>query len=803
MWPKYFQIKTEGKANEDVVVKGENYRFSVLTPRLIRMEYSKDGAFDDRATQRVVSRNFPLCKFDYYIENDVLNLKTEFLSLSYKLSGEFSKENLSVTMSDGKVWCFGDETNDLLGTTRTLDGVDGAVPLEHGICSRDGFTVLDDSRSMRLDDEGWIAIPNSYNTDIYFFGYGHDYKDCISDFYRLTGAPPLLPAYALGNWWSRYHKYTQDEYINLMQRFENEDIPFSVAVIDMDWHPTHFPDEPRGYGWTGYSWNKELFPDHVEFLNWLHKHNYRTSLNLHPADGVRWQEDMYKEMAEKMGIDPETKTPIHFDITDKKFLLNYFDVLHHPHEKDGIDFWWIDWQQGNKTKVDGLDPLWMLNHYHTLDIARDGKRPMIFSRYSGPGSQRYPVGFSGDSVVSWESLDFQPYFTANASNIGYGWWSHDIGGHFKGYRDDELNVRWVQLGVFSPINRLHSCNAPLCGKEPWNFSPWACESIKKALRLRHELFPYLYTMNYRNSFGLLPIVEPMYYEYPENAEAYEVPDQFFFGTEMFVRPITQKADDVSCLGMAKIWFPEGKWFDMFRGDVYSGNKMTEVCRPLDEIPAFCKSGAIVPLQQHKSHDNKIGLSSDMKVLVFPGANNSFTLYEDEGENNNYKDGVYSKTEFNLEWKNNPTFTINAAWGVTDFLPQKRNWSVDFRGVKTNISVSVYVDGKSAEFTVSRDVNSNTVSVSLCNVDIKSEVKIQINDSIENIIYDNSNYVGRCYDILMHAQMDYDVKNDIYVRMCANKDMPYDERKRLLLRRPHLESINFAILEQLQLYFDKY
>ena len=94
-------------------------------------------------------------------------------------------------------------------------------------------------------------------------------------------------------------------------------------------------------------------------------------------------------------------------------------------------------------------------------------------------------------------------------------------------------------------------------------------------------------------------------------------------------------------------------------------------------------------------------------------------------------------------------------------------------------------------------------MSLCNVDIKSEVKIQINDSIENIIYDNSNYVGRCYDILMHAQMDYDVKNDIYVRMCANKDMPYDERKRLLLRRPHLGSINFAILEQLQLYFDKY
>jgi hypothetical protein len=137
----------------------------------------------------------------------------------------------------------------------------------------------------------------------------------------------------------------------------------------------------------------------------------------------------------------------------------------------------IDWQQGEHSRIPGIDPLWyvlpasgrlsqgglsnnltsrMLNHFQFLDTGRDGRKSIIFSRFSGPGSHRYPVGFSGDSVVSWASLEFQPEFTATSSNIGYGWWSHDIGGHMLGGRNDELVTRWVQYGVFSPIFRLHS-----------------------------------------------------------------------------------------------------------------------------------------------------------------------------------------------------------------------------------------------------------------------------------------------------------------------------------------------------------
>ena len=357
---------------------------------------------------------------------------------------------------------------------------------------------------------------------------------------RSRGIRRCCPRFALGNWWSRYHPYTAQEYIELMTRFESEGIPFSVSVLDMDWHVVDV-DPSYGSGWTGYSWNRALFPDPEQLLGWLHEHGLRVTLNVHPADGVRAFEDVYPEMAKALGLDPTLGDPIAFDVTDQEFLVAYFEVLHRSLERDGVDFWWIDWQSGSHSRTAGIDPLWMLNHFHFLDNARDGKRPLTFSRYAGPGSHRYPVGFSGDTLVTWASLDFQPYFTATASNIGYGWWSHDIGGHMFGVKDDELATRWVQLGVFSPVLRLHSGLSPFNTKEPWRFSAEAQDVMTRSLRLRHRLLPYLHTMNHRAAREGAPLVQPMYWSHPASAEAYEVPNQFMFGSELLVAPITAPA----------------------------------------------------------------------------------------------------------------------------------------------------------------------------------------------------------------------------------------------------------------------
>ena len=354
------QLASRPLCAEGAVVQGEKYRITVLTSRLFRLEYSEDGVFEDRPTQCVLNRDFPVPAYQVFETDTSLKIVTEGVELLYDKQ-KFSPSGLSLTVkargcAHNGVWHYGEEVHDLGGTARTLDGADGAVELEHGLLSNwGGYSLLDDSRSLLIRPDGWVEPRQGERTDLYFFGYGHAYQECLRDFYHLTGPAPLLPRYALGNWWSRFHRYDEAEYKALMERFEAEQVPFSVAVIDMDWHLVDV-DPKYGSGWTGYTWNRELFPDPAEFMGWLHRHGLRVTLNVHPADGVRPFEEAYRPMAEALGKDWQKEETVEFDITDPQFLQAYFKYLHHPNEEAGVDFWWVDWQQGTRTKIPGLDP---------------------------------------------------------------------------------------------------------------------------------------------------------------------------------------------------------------------------------------------------------------------------------------------------------------------------------------------------------------------------------------------------------------------------------------------------------------
>ncbi|GMA24016.1 hypothetical protein GCM10025864_17750 [Luteimicrobium album] len=517
--------------------------------------------------------------------------------------------------------------------------------------------MLDDSASMLFTDDGWVAPRGGDRTgagaassgrreDLYVFAYGTDHAEALRAFYAVSGPQPLLPRFALGNWWSRYHPYTAASYEALIERFAAEGVPFSVSVVDMDWHVVDV-DPELGSGWTGYTWNRSLFPDPAKFLAWLHERGLRVTLNVHPADGVRAHEDAYQAMAAALGHDTSQRDPIAFDVTDRPFLEAYFAVLHRRLERDGVDFWWLDWQSGPHSRVTGIDPLWMLNHYHFLDNARpreltrtaDGQavrddRPLTFSRYAGPGSHRYPVGFSGDSVISWASLDFQPYFTASASNIGYGWWSHDIGGHFHGAKDDELATRWFQLGVLSPIMRLHSGANPFITKAPWAFGAEARETMTAFLRLRHRLVPYLHAMNHRAAFDATPLVRPLYHRWPGAAGAYGARNTFLFGSELVVAPITSPADGATRLGEVRTWLPAGTWVDVLTGQVYDAGsdngREIVLHRPLASVPVLAPAGGIVPLDAAAVPGNDLACPEAVEVLVVVGADGAFDLVEDDG-----------------------------------------------------------------------------------------------------------------------------------------------------------------------------
>ncbi len=743
-----YQYKTTPKADKKAIISGDRYRFTVLTSRLLRIEYSETGHFEDRATQTVINRCFEVPEFTCSDSNGILTITTDNIELTYTKEA-FSQNSLSVRyigknsgIKGGLMsthWYFGvNENTNLKGTARTLDGIDGECPLGDGIMSKGPITVLDDSKSLIICDDGWVEPRKEKTIDQYLFCYGdiekkYDYKACLYDYYKLTGKTPLLPRFALGNWWSRYHAYTQEEYMNLMNRFKKEEIPFSVGVIDMDWHHVKI-NSKYGTGWTGYTWNEELFPDYKGMIESLGDDGVTVSLNLHPQEGVGAHEKAYEEMAKAMGINPASEKAVPFEIENPQFVENYFEILHHPLEKEGVRFWWVDWQQGNTTHIPGLDPLWMLNHFHYVDNDEEDRRGLLFSRYAGPGSHRYPIGFSGDALITWDSLKFQPYFTANASNIGYGWWSHDIGGHMFGYRDQELATRWVQFGTFSPINRLHSSDSEFLGKEPWKFNKISEISMKKFLKLRHELIPYLYTMNYRTSEFGEPLVQPLYYNY-HCGEAYSVKNEYSFGSEMIVSPITTHSDNETTMGSVKTYLPEGVWYDFFNNLRYEGGRYITMYRDLYEMPVLVKAGGIVPMAK-LTHVNDVENPKNMRIKVFAGKDNTFELYEDDGETNNYKKGKYAITKMQLHWGTNPVFTIFAPEGDLSVVPERRSYEIEFVGIKACEKLVVTESGKTKKITVSNTSNSILVSVDDVYgelvVSFESDVILAENDVIERL-----------------------------------------------------------------------
>lgn len=732
-------LKTNGIASNKKIIRAGKYRFTVITSQLLRVERDENGKFCDGATQSVIDRNFSDCEFTYEKIGGIITIVTDNCKFRYDMINDKMDY---IILSDGRKVTQYDKGN-LKGTCRTLDNVNGKTKLGDGIVSLSGVTLLNDSDSLVLCDNGKVLPREVEERDIYYFAYGYEYRKAVADLFSLTGHAPLIPRFALGNWWSRYRAYTQDEYISLMQRFIDEKIPITVATVDMDWHWVDVIDrfgkdawdkfEKKGFlkfvyntvfpGWTGYSWNTELFPDHKEFLTFLKRNGFRVTMNLHPASGCKFYEDAYSDFCDFLHMDKNKREQIDFDITDEKFIEGYFRFLHHPHEEEGVDFWWIDWQQGKKTSVKGLDPLWALNHYHSIDISRDGKkRPLILSRFAGAGSQRYPLGFSGDTVQTWDSLDFQPYFTLTASNIAYSWWSHDIGGHCRGYRDDDLYLRWLQFGVFSPINRLHSTSNEFMGKEPWMYSKFTENCASQWLRFRHRLIPYIYSMNRKTAVEGRCLIEPMYYSYPKDPRAYEVKNEYFFGTELVVCPITQKCNANTGLAGTKAFIPRGRFTDIFTGRIYSGNTVTELFRDMSSIPVLAKEGAIIPLNMN-GETNDVSNPKSLEILISKG-NNKFTLYEDDGVTNDFENGVYCESEYCVKTiNNNVEFSISSAVGELSVIPEKRSYKFKFIDIESCDETVLTVNGRTHKFEMGSD--KDMLIIEIGEIPVNKEIRVTL------------------------------------------------------------------------------
>lgn len=717
-----YKYKTTPKCKEKAVVKGDKYRFTILTPSLIRMEYNENGAFEDRATQIVTNRDFEVPEYKVIQRGETLIIRTTRLEVIYHRNYPFNESSLTARFygewgDNTTTWRFkntaptyGNSPRTYEGTVRSLDIMSGPIPLGNSLMS-EHFGELDDSKSMIIADDGWVDERPDNIEDTYLFAYREHHIECLHDFLELSGKIPMLPRYALGNWWCRYHAYTDTEYMQLMERFEKEDIPFSVAMLDMDWHITDV-DKKDGTGWTGYTWNKNLFPNPKAFAEKIHNKNLKIGVNLHDREGIASHEEHYLEIAKAVGVDYENKEKVNFDFGNPVFVENYFKYTHHNNE-DTVDFWWVDGFPENTSELNKADTAWMLNHYHCVDAMKNGNRPMLLSRRSGMGGHRYGIGFSGDAYATWEMLDFQPYFTSTSANVGFGWWSHDIGGFEKGEHDDELMTRWVQFGVFSPICRLHSTNNPYMSKEPWNYNESAEKIIKEYLRLRHRLLPYIYTMNYNCYKNNITLIRPLYY-YCKHFNK----NEYFFGNDFLVNPITTKIDEVTHMGNADIYLPDGLWFDFFSSRAYIGDRNYKVYRKLSEMPVFVKAGAIIP-QSNADGWNETSNPKAFRVDVFGGDNGEFDLYEDDGISLEYENGKCVITKMKFNWSETPSLVIEKPDGATNLIPGGRDYEIVFRKISDCNEISIMHNGQAIEFE--KEYKNNSVIVKVKSISGKLEV----------------------------------------------------------------------------------
>lgn len=767
-------FSVDGSCNPKACIQGDVYRFTLLTPRIIRMEYDPEGIFEDRPSQTVIQRNFPAPEYHVRDDGSCLEIDTEHFHLVYHYGAEkqFTANSLIIDAKNnftnyGARWHFGATTygdpprhHNLMGTARTLDKYDGRysmfdgseLPLERGLMDTSGHSFLDDSGTALFGEDGQFYPRRPGTVDVYYICCQHDYDETLKDFYRISGRPPMLPRYALGNWWSRWYPYTHESYLALFDRFQQEDIPFSMAVLDMDWHITKV-DPKYGKGWTGHTWNKEMFPDPAEFARRLHERGAHISLNLHPADGVQAYEEAYPQMAAATGAVARKEEPVIFDMTDPVFTKAYFEHLMHPLEEGGVDHWWIDWQQGRNCAIPNLDPLWLLNHYHYTDNCRNGNRGLILSRYCGLGGHRYPVGFSGDTLVSWNSLDFQAYFTVNSTNSGFCFWSHDIGGFMCGDRDPELFVRWLQLGAFSPFLRLHSTRNDFASKEPWTYRKEYRPAIADWLRLRHRLIPYLYTATYRQHTDMEAMIRPMYYAYPNESRAYSEKNQYMFGSELMVCPITSAADDATGMGRVKAWIPDGTWTDFFTGKTYTGQRVTVLNRPLEQYPVLAKAGAIVPTACHQTGSSDTGNPQQLEVFVFPGSNGSYTMFEDDGISDAFSSGKAYFTDFTYD-EQAQSFTISGH-GDAACVPQERKYRITFRGFASFIPTGDAVTG------VSYDPATRSVTAELAPMVPGQEVKLCLSGAR---MAGNEDVTEKVFEFLTFARVSILLKQNIHNMM---------------------------------------
>ena len=738
----YFKIdKKRAKANEKNVIKGDKFRFTVLTERLIRLEYNDKGNFIDDPTELVLYRDLETPKFDVIDNSNFVSISTSYFKLTYTkgksfLGGKASPaNNLKVELlGTQNYWYYGHPEIRNFGIPNSSlaeGGIKGK-----GLYSADGMASIDDSNTPILNEDGTTTQNNEVRIDTYLFMYNNDYELALKDYYKITGFPALVPRYALGNWWSSNEDYDDLKLKVLVDEFEKKEIPISILILDKDWHKR----KKRGKEFlkTGFTFNENYFKNPKAMIDYLHDKKIRLGLSLNPLEGINEENTYYNEAIKYIMPDGEGKIP--YNILDPKFVDVYLKLFIHPLDNLGVDFYWLD-------NIDNKNNLTMQKHYQFYDMTRDYKRrPLLLSEGDAFAPHRYPVLYSGKTEVSWDTLRKIPFYLNRSFNNGAPFWAHDISGYFKGTEDNELYIRSLQLGVFSPILKFGIDKGKYYKREPWKWDIKTYTIAKDYLNLRHRLVPYIYSEAYKyHKFGNQLII-PLYYKKKEYYDDALFSNEYSFGEELFIAPIITPKDTVMNRVVHKFYLPEGIWYDFVTGKKFPGGKIYTNFFRDEDYPVFVKSGSIIPLATPKSI-NDMTPPEDMEINIFPGQSNSYTLFEDDGESDLYRKDYYILTQIDYTYvPSNYSVVIRATEGKSGIIPEKRNYKIVFRNTKrteevtahsnmTSLSLKTYVDGPNFVVEIKDVPTVGQLTVTCKGKDIEIDAVRLINEDIERIISD--------------------------------------------------------------------
>jgi hypothetical protein len=603
-------------------------------------------------------------------------------------------------------------TNALGGWDRSLDNPEAVPTPEHpGILNRDGWYLLDDTRTALLNADHTITDRPSHGTqpyqDGYLFGYGQNYKQGLADLNTFTGGTALLPQSAYGVWYSRYFPYTTADYQNtLLPAFRSSFTPIDWLVADTDWKSPST--------WNGWNWNPALFPDPKGFLDWAKQQGLATSLNIHPS--IAGDDPRFATANQQAGGLPANGgNQYHWDWTNPAHLRSYLGV-HEPFEQQGVREWWLDYCTscgGSRAGDPHVAADNFINQAYADDATARGLRGFSFARIGGaeqggihanyaigPWSERRnTMQFTGDTPATWDMLAFEARFTPDEAAAGLSTVSHDIGSFHGGHLPDDLYARWVQLGTFQPVLRLHSDHGD---RLPWNYAGASAASAERFLRLRESLVPYTYTLAQQANRTGVPITQPLYLDYPTQEAAYTHPQEYLYGDNVLVAPITSASGSVSA------WIPPGTWTDYFTGVTYTGPQTVTLTAPLTAMPVLVKSGGVLPTRTDYVDNQQQRALTQLTLTVGAGANGGFSLYEDAGEGLGYRSGQSASTP--ITWSDSTrTLTVGASNGTYPGAATSRAYTL--RLTNSTAPTAVSVDGTQVPETAwSYNANKRTVTV---------------------------------------------------------------------------------------------